>query len=326
MTELKNAVLNSIQEQYKVNFNKNLLYNEKLEIHTYPLIYLHKNRIELIKLFKNEQNFLNNLVKYFSDYTIYFVSSVNQYLDINNTEINNLNFLYKSFINEIMFLLNRKTTFEKFILYFKNIMSDHSCGLSNFFKNIKSYEILKKTFQQKITPVVCSDYSADFQLEILNLALNTIQSPVLDIGCGKKAHLVKKLKSLNFDVLGMDRNVMDSAITRNQDWFEFDYGTNKWKTIISHLGFSNNFLAHHVMNSGFLEDYTRCYLRILKSLKMGGKFIYTPSINFVEKFLPGNNFFIQKVRVNTRYANEIFNLNLSELDSYSTISVVEKIG
>lgn len=143
----------------------------------------------------------------------------------------------------------------------------------------------------------CSQYSAETQIKLLNIDLKTIQEPILDIGCGSSKNLVHYLISQGFEVFGIDRFVDDSTISKKADWLEFDYGIERWGTIISNLGFSNHFKHHHLRTDGNYLEYARTYMSILHSLKAGGRFYYAPDLPFVEGYLDHDKFLITRNKI-----------------------------
>lgn len=142
----------------------------------------------------------------------------------------------------------------------------------------------------KIERVTCSDYSAQHQLELLRIDTKKLMEPVLDIGCGASMQLVRHLESLGLEVLGIDRLVEDSPVSQQADWLEFDYGTGRWGTIISNLGFSNHFHHHHLRIDGNYLAYAEKYMQILRALKPGGRFHYAPGLPFIEHYLDSKSF------------------------------------
>lgn len=100
------------------------------------------------------------------------------------------------------------------------------------------------------------------------------------------------------EVYGIDRFSFDAANLFNNDWLEFDYGREKWGTIISNLGFSNHFNHHHLREDGNYIGYGKTFINILNSLKLGGSFHYAPDLPFIEKYLDTTRFALKKQEVN----------------------------
>ncbi|MBN2747517.1 MAG: class I SAM-dependent methyltransferase [Bacteroidales bacterium] len=154
--------------------------------------------------------------------------------------------------------------------------------------------------------VVCEEYNADFQLGLLHLDLHTIEEPILDIGCGKHGYLVKYLRKLGYKAVGFDRLCDNSEFCYNSDWFDFDFQTERWGTIISNISFSNHFYHHHNRTDGDYLTYAQRFMDILSALKSGGSFYYSPSLPFIESILDPLVFDIKNFNVpNSMYKTSI---------------------
>ena len=108
----------------------------------------------------------------------------------------------------------------------------------------------------------------------------------MDIGCGEHGKLIQYFREQGLQAYGIDRLQRESKYLFNSNWLEFDYGKQKWGTIISHLSYTNHFLYHYQQNDGTDISYAKTYMRILQSLCYGGTWFYTPSIPFIEDLLP----------------------------------------
>ncbi|QGY46840.1 class I SAM-dependent methyltransferase [Maribellus comscasis] len=158
-------------------------------------------------------------------------------------------------------------------------------------------QIYKKS-SSMVECVVCNEYSPQLQIELLKINLSHLVEPVLDIGCGKSAALVKHLQSIGIDTFGFDRMVQNENYCSQFDWFEYHFENNKWGTIISNLGFSNHFAHHHFRKDGDYVRYAKKYMEILHSLKKGGSFYYAPGLSFIEEFLDNSIFEVNNHPVN----------------------------
>ncbi|WMJ81650.1 class I SAM-dependent methyltransferase [Clostridium sp. MB40-C1] len=159
--------------------------------------------------------------------------------------------------------------------------------------------------------LVCSEYSADFLIQLLALDKQRLIEPILDIGCGRNANLINYMRNIGIEAYGIDRNIpnfTDSTLF-NADWFEFDYGVSKWGTIISNLSFCSHFLYHHLQNDELANTYAYKFMEILNSLKIGGTWIYAPSIPFFEDLLPKEKYTIKRIKINEDFSrSEIIKL------------------
>lgn len=141
-----------------------------------------------------------------------------------------------------------------------------------------------------LEPVACSEYSPGLQVDIFHFDIDKLLQPVLDIGCGIHGNLVKALNDKGIETYGMDRFAFSSEFLFTSDWLEFDYGTKKWGTIISNLGFSNHFQHHNLREDGDYVEYAKTYMNILHALKIRGSFHYAPDLPFIEQYLDKNQF------------------------------------
>ncbi len=118
--------------------------------------------------------------------------------------------------------------------------------------------------------------------------------PILDIGCGERANLVRHLRVLKLDAFGIDAFAPNNEpYLFREDWLTYPLSHRCWGTVLSHMAFSNHFLHHYLKESPTVRDYARRYLEILESLKPNGCFIYTPGLPFIEELLPRDHFHIE---------------------------------
>jgi hypothetical protein len=131
-----------------------------------------------------------------------------------------------------------------------------------------------------------AEHSPGLQLEVLGVEPRDLLEPVLDLGCGPSAGLVRRLRAEGIDARGLDRDVVAEPFLVRGDWLEASLGRSRWGTILSHLGFSMHFLHHHLRPRGSAERYARRYLELLRALRPGGSFRYVPALPFLESLLP----------------------------------------
>ncbi len=237
------------------------------------------------------------------DYTVNRVLTefyrVNQYFHFDKQAIQELKLIYTNLYRQ----LDRKDQTREELAY------NHKRNLTEWLRKENPFSIKIYSSKQKTVDVTpCFEYTPDLQLRILHVDLDKLQEPILDIGCGQHANLVKYLRQKGKIAFGIDRYNSSYNYFQNYDWLNYDFETEKWGTIISNLGFSNHFLHHHLRIDGNYICYAKKYKEILDSLKVGGKFHYAPSLPFIEEYLD-----IIKYRVITE----------KNLDNQSTI--VQKI-
>lgn len=134
--------------------------------------------------------------------------------------------------------------------------------------------------------VVSAQYTPELQLRVLGLDPAALAAPVLDLGCGAEARLVRWLVARGVDARGVDRAAEPSDRVERGDWLSVPLAPASLGTIVSHLGFSLHFLHHHLRPGGEALRYARRYMDVLRALRPGGTFAYAPGLPFVEAHLP----------------------------------------
>jgi hypothetical protein len=132
---------------------------------------------------------------------------------------------------------------------------------------------------------VCAEYSLELQLDLLGISLPALLEPILDLGCGERAALVRQCQALGKVAFGLDRHADGPNVIR-ADWLEHSFPQHGYGTILSHQAFSLHFLHHHLGSAVQAASYARKYMELLGALKPGGSFVYTPGLPFVEQHLP----------------------------------------
>lgn len=202
---------------------------------------------------------LETISKYYSYYLLKNLREYNQYINLNKEEIKNLEFF-------ILENLNSKDFGDKLLKY------------------LKAYpEISILEDNLEIGKIPCSLYSAKSQIKYLNLDINNLLEPVLDIGCGYDGKLVNYLNELEYDAFGIDLYIDENNKNlKSANWLEYQYEKNKYGTIISHMAFSNHFNRENKKLESDYILYGKKYIEILNSLKVNGNFFYAPSVEFIE--------------------------------------------
>jgi hypothetical protein len=70
-----------------------------------------------------------------------------------------------------------------------------------------------------LRPTVSAEYSPELQLSILGLELRDLTEPILDLGCGARAELVRYLRARGKRAVGIDRHLSTEDGARRADWF-----------------------------------------------------------------------------------------------------------
>ena len=144
-------------------------------------------------------------------------------------------------------------------------------------------------------------YEGETQVSILGIDMVNIKEPILDIGCGRDYKLVRHLRENQLEAYGIDRyNFQEDYLTK-KSWLDYEYGFEKWGTIIAHMSFSNHFKRESLKEHGLYMEYGRTYMNILKSLKQYGSFYYTPSLEFIEELLDEKEYHLSYKKLKNKY-------------------------
>lgn len=146
-------------------------------------------------------------------------------------------------------------------------------------------------------PVVSATYDPATQLAVLALDPATLLEPILDLGCGPDARLVRHLRALGKDARGVDRVATPGEGVARGDWLDWPVAPASLGTVVSHLGFSLHFLHHHLRPGGDPARYARRYMELLRALRPGGTFAYAPGLPFVEAHLPAGAWRVERSEV-----------------------------
>lgn len=144
---------------------------------------------------------------------------------------------------------------------------------------------------------LCAGYRPELQLAVLGIEPRELMEPILDLGAGADGTLVALLAARGLDVRGIDRVAESGPGMEQGDWLEYALEPGRWGTVLSHMAFSNHFLRHHRHGDAEALRYAARYMEVLASLRVGGRFVYAPSLPFVEELLPGSAFRVRHHRV-----------------------------
>lgn len=221
-----------------------------------------------------------------------WVHQRNQFLRVDGTDdTKELDALYRRSLLRAARLLSSPVPDAQIEEYLRGIFGDHQAVIAAF---------LRARLGEHPQEAVCAEYSPGLQVGVLGLAGTALQEPILDVGCGGKASLVRHLRTRGYEAVGLDRDAPQDAAV-GADWLSFSFGTNRWGTVISHLGFSLHFLRHHLTNGSAANElalaHARAYMRILRSLRVGGVFAYAPALPFIEALLPASEYQVERVEL-----------------------------
>ena len=217
-----------------------------------------------------------------ADWLIERIQSVNQYIQVDGQARDILVGIYLDSWKRLAKTRNIEQT----------LRTCHYPKLRKFLEGLYPEELREALRSaEDLGQVPSSEYSADLQMRLLMLDPSRTREPILDLGCGRSAHLVRRLRAENLDAHGIDRNVGSSAdFLADADWFDFDIGHSRWGTIIAHMSFTNHIVYCQRHDAGSLVRYVRRYAEILDALRPGGSFLYTPGVQTVEDEVDSQRF------------------------------------
>lgn len=277
-------IQDNIDQQFEFNQGKNLFYNGILNSLRFSQETL--DAIENIDLI--DRNSENLLIDYLTNRAIQEFCKINQYYTFDKQAKIMLRNLYVDLFTNI-----------KSHKYSINLIAErHYENLIKWMQRTNSFA--EKVYNSKgelIESVACSEYSPELQIQILQIDIDNIIEPVLDIGCGRQGNLVLYLRQKGIEAYGFDRFAYNNSFLSNSNWFEYKFEKGKWGTITSNLGFSNHFQHHNFRSDGKFVDYAKKYMDILNSLKLGGSFHYAPDLPFIEQYLDLDKYKLMKKNV-----------------------------
>lgn len=272
----------AIDSQMNLNRGLNLFFRG-VELHFSPIILSMLEKVKSVNYLQQEK-----LIIYATEKTLQECYRINQYYSFDRRSIEKLKGVYSQLI--------KNAQYDSYDI--GDIESMHCNRLRDWLKETNPFAGTLYINQSRyIEAVPCFEYTVSLQLNVLQLDIASLLEPVLDIGCGQHAHLVEYLRCMGIEAYGIDRYPSGKGYILQTDWSDFNYGTQKWGSIISHLGFSNHFMHHHLRNDGDFRNYAYRYMQILGSLVKGGSFLYAPGLPFIEQYLDPQHYNVVSIPV-----------------------------
>lgn len=224
---------------------------------------------------------LNSWIDFLTRESLKAFYAMNQYIHADEDEIGQLRSLYSNLIHEFC---GEKDADE--------ISRDHFNRLAVWLKGVDPLlEQIYSNATEDVKPVVCAGYSPEFLLNLYGLTPDSSISPLLDIGCGEDALLPAFLRNMGYEAYGFDRIISAPEPWLSEvDWFTFEFRPTTWQMILANQSFSLHFNHFHQRVGEDVLPYARLYMKILESLRPGGRFIYAPSLPFIESLLPADRY------------------------------------
>jgi hypothetical protein len=287
---IEEELLNSIEQQFEAHRKSNLFYRD-LDIdnqflpdskHT-----ICNRREELLHIDSEQMEapWIDLMTKKAQE----IFSHCNQFIDLRQEYLAQLRDVYTQLWKDII------TELQGDVIDFERLQQNHIHRLTAWIEQTNRFvSTINTPDVPEAIDVICSEYSAQIQLQLLRIDADTLMQPVLDIGCGEHAHLTHYLQIRQIEAFGMDRIVDNQSDNRLicSDWFDFEFAPDQWGTIISNHSFALHFSHQNLRKDGNYIEYAQKYMEILHSLKPGGAFHYTPSLPFIERFLPPESYLV----------------------------------
>jgi SAM-dependent methyltransferase len=328
-SEIFNQLSNQILRRYRKSKGKSMLDvyqvdSDFLQVDTEFLEYLLTNRLGIIAVFTDPAR-RAGLVELFVEEALRYTYENNQFIHLDEVEKEIFTGIYQDYIQGIQEAIETSPDIDSLEKALTGLIAGHfhrlRCNIARFFDPQVSNFVQENLILKR---AVCSGYSAEFQLKLMGIDPETLQTPVLDIGCGQDGLLVKYLRSKGVDASGADRVVDEEKGLIASDWFDLPLLPESWGAILSHMAFSNHFNFHHRYKNGQPERYARQYLKVLRALKPGGCFIYSPGLPFIEQFLPADQYRLKRSRLRLAQMKELHAAN-SRNEDFWYVTRVERL-
>ncbi len=295
-------IIKSISSQHDHHKELNLFYGGKsaaLAWTPYTRFLLATYPREILQL--NADGLTAGLVNYLTTQAQLTFCAANQYMNVSGVAGESLKAVYVTLMEDIVTRLKRKQT------NFDDLEQLHGQRLTKWLLHTNPFvKELNSEQEPHVKQVVCAEYTPATQLNVLRLNPATIKGPVLDIGCGQHAYLVRYLRKQGIKAYGIDRFIeQPESYLGSADWLEYRLEPNSWGTIISNLSFSNHFLHHHQRSNSAYMSYAKKYMEILASLQTGGSYHYAPALPMIESYLPAAQYVISHDKVGDHFSNTV---------------------
>ncbi len=276
-----------IKQQLDVNKSKNLLFENVTQImNVEPSFLAALEELLNSNTGDKSEEIHSEFISFAAKELVKRLYSINPYLRVSKVQVANLEQIYRRTWQRMIKTGNIKTTLNEF----------HYPELSKWLATLypeKFQQSLK--FSSGVGHVTYEEYSAELQIELLGIDIAHIKQPVIDIGCGSQANLVRYFRSLDVEAYGIDRQLEIHESYLNQvDWFDFYFEPGGWGTVISNMGFTNHLNYAYLHDISQLEHYLLKMKEIIESLSASGYFYYAPSLPFVEDKLSAKSYKVER--------------------------------
>jgi hypothetical protein len=278
----------AILQQIESNNQLNLLYRGK----KLPFVFCDAIKDLIKKIVNNEvgENEISELIEFACKTSLLSFYNINQYFQFDQQAELELKMVYRQLVNEVK--KNRLPDLN-------DLSRKHFSSLQKWFikKQPDAFFLFPSEMPNINSNIICAEYSAHLQLQILGINISSLQEPILDIGCGREHQLVSYLRQRGLNAFGIDRSAESKENIQCISWFDFNFKKDHWGAIISHLGFTNHFQYQHSKQYGSHQRFAYTFIEILQSLKTGGRFYYAPGLPFIDTLLSPDKYAVNRQNV-----------------------------
>ena len=174
---------NSMKQQLERNKTRNLLHeNVKQIMEIEPSFLAALETLVDSNVGEKPESISAEIVSFTAQELVKRLQSINPYLGVNQQQVEALEEIYRQTWQRIIKTGNTKTSLGEF----------HYPELSKWLASLYPEEFRKSLKSSSIVGgVTYGEYSAEFQIELSGIDISHIRPPILDIGCGKRANLVR---------------------------------------------------------------------------------------------------------------------------------------
>jgi hypothetical protein len=286
-TDLREWLLASITQRFRSNADlalRDYIFSNSLFhfIAAEQVRFMFAHRAELIEEMRSADTVLE-LVKHCIESTKRYTYERNQFVNFTAEYDELLHAQYMDFIQQVCVALQKSDTETMLGSEMVSVLQAHHERLRLI---MASYCVTYQDEDLRANPLLrtvpCEEYSTRFQLSIMGLKLDELIEPVLDIGCGMNGSLVHYLREHGISAYGVDRLAPESAFFFKSDWFDFDYGSRPWGSILAHQSLSTHFIYAYLHQPVSIEKFAKLTMKILGNLQTNSFLCYAPGMPFFE--------------------------------------------
>ena len=274
--ELKSA----LRRQIRLNLGTNLFYGRHPSNMVFDPVFLYALR-SLRRVGKDAPV---ELVRYAADCTEEALYETNQYIDLDEGARRTLRSLYRE-------TFRRMESGEDVL----GCLRCHHHELASCVETLYPAGFPALLRESPILGrVTCAEYSPSTIASIYGIEPSDLHEPILDVGCGRSAGFVGALSDMGKEIVGFDRSAEgDRTNVLRAGWFDFEYGSREWGTILANMSYTNHMRYHLVHGTSRRDAYIDTYDRICSSLAEGGSFHYAPCVPEAESLLNTDEFSVE---------------------------------